>query len=278
MTAEQAARDNSVIEDIFRQSTTMDFDTTEAANAWLVEQLAGADITPQSRYSAAKLIGDFGAEVILTRAADIKRSMDDAWRSGGLQGLADAYEKIGDGIDARVERDGDTVRIIMDRGDGLPEILDEATGRDAETVLGARLMARMDSPMTAMQMAAQEAALAQTGAETDRTKAQTSLINEQVFTEQLQADATTARNQLVQAQIEQINEEIRVSKASPGKLREIAVTGLTRMLGDPNFAELRRTDPALADQAELEYRKAFGLVRPVEEDDPYAGYTIEQVD
>jgi hypothetical protein len=279
VTAEQTARDNTVIEDIFRQSTTMDFDTTQAANAWLIDQFAqNPDLSPQSRLSAAETVNRFGAEAIAGRAAEITQNMRTAWQKGGLQGLADAYEKIGDGIDARVERDGDTVRIIVDRGDGLPEIMDEATGKDAETVLGARLMARMDSPMTAMQIAAQEAALAQTNAETDRTQAQTSLINEQVFTEQLQADATTARNQLVQAQIEQINEEIRTSKASLGDAKKIALTGLTRMMADTNFITLRDQEPELAEQAKLDYMKTFGLVAPQEEDDPYAGYTIEQVD
>jgi hypothetical protein len=266
--AEASARDNSVISDIFRESTTMDFGTTEAANAWLIEQFASADISPQARLSAAQTVNQFGAEVIGSRAAEITQNMRAAWQKGGLPGLADAYEKIADGIDARVERDGDTVRVIVDRGDGLPEILDEATGSDAETVLGARLMARMDDPMTAMQLAAQEASLAQTQAETDRTRAQTGLIDAQEFTTMLEANGQDARNALVQAQVEKINEDIRTSRAGLSDAKKIALRGLTDMLTDPNFIALKADDPELANQAQLDYMQTFGLVTPARDAPP----------
>lgn len=266
--AEASARDNSVVSDIFRESTTMDFDTTEAANAWLIEQFASADISPQARLSAAQTVNQFGAEVIGARAAEITQNMRAAWQKGGLPGLADAYEKIADGVDARVERDGDTVRVIVDRGDGLPEILDEATGSDAETVLGARLMARMDDPMTAMQVAAQEASLAQTQAETARTEAQTGLIDAQEFTTMLEANGQDARNALVQAQVEKINEDIRTSRAGLGDAKKIALRGLTDMLTDPNFILLKADNPELANQAQLDYMQTMGLVTPARDAPP----------
>jgi hypothetical protein len=175
VTFEQAERDRAGIAAIFKDGLDNgDFKNEAELNAWFIEQLAQAsDISPQARLEAAKMSNQFGLEALGSRAAEITRNMEQAWQKGGLGGLADEYEKVLDGIDARVERDGDTVRVLLDRGDGLPEVLDEATGRDAENILGARLMARMKDPMAAMQVAASEAALAQTQSETTRTDAQT---------------------------------------------------------------------------------------------------------
>lgn len=274
--AEASARDNSVISDIFRESIKMDFDTTEAANAWLIEQFASADISPQARLSAAQTVNQFGAEVIGARAVEITQALRRGWQEGGLTGQIDAYNSVFDGAELRDERDGDTTRVMIKRGDGDWEVFDEATGSvaEAEAELGRRLQALGDNPMTMMEVAAAEASLAQTKAETARTEAQTGLIDAQEFSEVLERDRTQAQTALLFTQLRQTEQEIAAAEKAgdPNEqaLREIAVRGLTNMMGDTNFGLLR---PDEQEAMVARYRAEFGL-----SGNSFDGWSFEVVD
>lgn len=262
VTVEGAARDNSVVSDIMGQALEMDFDTPEAANSWIIENLAGADISPQARLNAAETVNKFGIEVLGTRAADLTRRAEDAFRTGGLGGVADLYDNVNDGVDGRVVRDGDTVSIVIDRGDGLEEVVASATGPDAETIVATQAMEIFRSPMQAMQMAAAELEFETSRANIDNTAARTALIDQQTFTETLNQNTEQARTALVQAQTDKIRQEIEQAEGGLSAEREIALRGLSGMLSDPNFIMLQDQDPEMALRAQLDYMQAFGLVQP----------------
>lgn len=262
VTAEGAARDNSVVEDIMGQALSMDFDTPEAANAWLIQSLASADISPQARLSAAETINKFGVEAIGARAADLTQRANEAFRTDGLSGVADLYDNVNDGVDGRVVRDGDTVSIVIDRGDGLVEVVASATGPDAEAVVASQAMEIFRNPMRAMEMAAAELEFEASRANIDNTAARTALIDQQTFTETLSQDTERARTALVQAQTDKIRQEIEQAQGGLSAEREIALRGLSGMLSDPNFIMLQDAEPELALRAQLDYMRAFGLVQP----------------
>jgi hypothetical protein len=267
VTAETLARDNSIVADIMSQALERDFgDDPAAANAWIVDQLATADMTPAGRLRAAETVNKFGIEAIGSRAAQITQQANEAYRTGGIDGVADLYDNVNDGVDGRVVRDGDRVSIVVDRGNGQ-EVVATATGPDAERVVATQAMQIFRDPMRAMEMAAAtleyetgQAGLAQTTAETDRTRAQTSLIDEQLFSEQLDQDRTRAQTALLMAQTDQTNQAIEVARraGNPNEqaLKEIALRGLTNMVNDVNFGSL---DPDEQDAMIARYRAEFGL-------------------
>jgi len=282
-TAEAITRDNSVVSDIMGQALEMDFgDDPTVANAWIIEQLKGADMTPQGRLNAAETVNKFGVEAIGARAAQITQQATDAYRSGGINGVADLYDKVADGVDGRVVRDGDRVSIVLDRGDGLDEVVATATGPDAERVVADQAMQIFRDPMRAMEMAAAtlqyetgQAGLEQTVAETARTEAQTGLIDQQVFSEQLGQDRTQAQTMLLEAQTEQTMQEIQAARdtgrATQLKLQEIAVTGLTRLMTDINFADLEIEEQ---NQIIARYRAEFGIT----DNNSFEGWNFTVVD
>ena len=279
-TAETAARDNSVVAEIMAEALNMDFgDNTAAADAWIVEQLRTADMTPQGRLSAAETVNKFGVEAVGARAAELTQQATEAYRSGGISAVADLYDKVQDGVDGRVVRDGDRVSIVLDRGDGLDEIVATATGPDAERVVADQAMQIFGDPMRAMEMAAAtlqyetgQAGLAQTGAETDRTRAQTGLIDQQTFSETLARDRTEAQTALLEAQTEQTLQEIQAARDVGGtnqrKLQEIAITGLSRLMTDVNFATL---EPEEQNQIIARYRAEFGIT----DNNSFEGWSFE---
>lgn len=268
VTAETSARDNSILADIMGQAMEMDFgDDPTAANSWIVSQLASADMTPQGRLAAAETVNKFGVQAIGSRAAQLTQSATEAYRTGGIDAVADLYDGVQDGVDGRVVRDGDRVSIVVDRGNGREEVVATATGEDAERVVADQAMQIFRDPMRAMEMAAAtlqyesgQAGLAQTEAETGRTAAQTALVEQQTFTELLQQDRASAQTSLILAQTEQTNQAIetarRAGDPSAQALREIAVRGLTNLVGDPNFAYL---DQEEQDALIARYRAEFGL-------------------
>lgn len=281
-TAEQTARDNSVMADIMSQALEMDFgDDPTAANSWIIEQLAAADMTPSGRLRAAETINKFGVEAVGSRAAQLTQQASEAYRSGGIDAVADLYDRIDDGVDGRVVRDGDRVSIVVSRNGGAEEVVATATGPDAERVVADQAMRIFRDPMSAMEMAAAtleyesgQAGLRQTNAETDRTVAQTGLIDEQTFTEQLQQDRTTAQTALLLAQTEQtqlaIESARKAGNPNDQALREIALRGLTNLVGDPNFAYLDREEQ---DALIARYRAEFGL-----SGSGFDGWSFEVVD
>jgi len=265
--AETLARDNSIVADIMSQALERDFgDDPAAANAWMVDQLAAADMTPAGRLRAAETVNKFGVEAIGSRATQITQQANEAYRTGGIDGVADLYDNVNDGVDGRVVRDGDRVSIVVDRGNGQ-EVVATATGPDAERVVATQAMQIFRDPMRAMEMAAAtleyetgQAGLEQTNAETERTQAQTALIDEQVFSEELDQSRTRAQTLLILAQTNQTNRAIATARESgnPNEqaLKEIAVRGLANLVGDPNFAYL---EPDEKDDLIARYRAEFGL-------------------
>lgn len=259
VTAEGLARDNSVVSDIMGQALQMDFETPEAANSWIIQNLASADISPQARLQAAETVNKFGVEALGTRAADLTRRAEDAFRSGGLAGIADLYDNVNDGVDGRVVRDGDTVSVVIDRGDGLEEVVASATGPDAETIVATQAMEIFRNPMQAMQMAAAELEFESTRAETERTGAQTALLDRQGFTELLNQDTERARAALAQAQTDRIRQEIEQANTGLSGERRIAVEGLDQLLRSEQYLLLMQDDPEQAAEARADYSRAFNL-------------------
>ena len=267
--AETLARDNSVVADIMGQATTMDFGSTEAANSWVIDQLASADISPSARYQTAQTINQFGVEVLGSKAAELTQNATAAYKSNGLAGLADLYDSVKDGVNGYVERTKDgKVSILLDRGDGLVEEVASATGPNAEQIVANQAMEMFKDPMKAMSIVAeslklqqQRADLGNIDARTGLAKAQTALVDEQVFSEMISRDADKARTELVRAQTAQTNQEIEVGKGGLGDAKKIALKGLADMLSDPNYMLLKDNNPELANQAQLDYMRAFGLLQ-----------------
>lgn len=240
VTAETSARDNSIVADIMSQALERDFgDDPAAANAWIIDQLATADMTPAGRLRAAETVNKFGVEAIGARAIEITQAVRRGWQQGGLAGQIDAYNNVFDDVQLRPERDGNTTRVMIKRGDGNWEVFDEATGSvaEAEAELGSRLEARADNPMLMMEVAAAEAALAQTNAETDRTRAQTGLLNAQI-------------------------DETRAEMGRGGGLSDearIAREGLARLMASSDYQYLAKDYPEEAAEVRAEFERAFNM-------------------
>lgn len=266
--AESAARDNSIMADIMSQALQQDFgDDPTAANAWIINQIAHSDMTAGGRLRTATAVNSFGVEQIGSRAAQITQQATEAFRSGGIDAVADLYDNINDGVNGRVVREGDRVSIIVDRGDGLDEVIATATGPDAERIVATQGMRIFQDPMRAMEMAAaslqyeaDQAKNDQTRAQTGETQARTSLIDAQTFSEAVQRDETSARTMLIQAQTDQTRQEIDAAKglgpADQRAVAEIAWRGLASMMGDANFQMLSAEEQHNAVAA---YRREFNL-------------------
>lgn len=260
-TAETVMRDQSIVSEIVGQATSMDFGSTEAANSWIVDQLSKADISPQMRYETAKTINAHGIEVIGARAAEISQRAKAAYDEGGLDAVADMYDNVKDGVDAKVVREGDTVSVVRTFADGRTDVVAHAQGPEAEATVTSQAMQMLLNPMSAMQMAASELDLRAKGAEVAETESRTSLIDLQQFSETLDQDETRARTALVNAQADKTQVEIDTARVGLSGQREIALKGLANMMSDPSYLMLKDSNPEAAQRAQLDYMLAFGLVK-----------------
>lgn len=237
VTAETLARDNSIVADIMSQALERDFgDDPAAANAWIIDQLATADMTPASRLRAAETVNKFGIEAIGSRAVQITQQANEAYRTGGIDAVADLYDNIDDGVDGRVVRDGDRVSIVVSRG-GRDEVIATATGPDAEAVASSQAMRIFQDPIRIMEIAAAAAERAQTQAETNRAIAQTGLLN---------------------AQIDETRAEMRRGGGLSDEAR-IAREGLARLMGSSDYQYLTKNYPEEAAEVRAEFERAFNM-------------------
>ena len=204
---------------------------------------------PEFASSTVEAIQNHGTARIGSLAAQLTENARNALRTEGLDGLAELYGSVDDGVNATVERDGNTVRVVVDRGDGMPEILATATGDNAENRVAAQVMGILEDPVSAMAIAAES-------------------LNYE--TAQLNNQRTEALNQLTEAQTNNARIAYRQTAAEianlgrnpePGKIEEIGYRGLSSLIGSDWFVELRSRDPEAAEEIRIDFMRQFGLLQ-----------------
>tara|TARA_B110000908_G_C10100975_1_gene378558 strand:- start:234 stop:911 length:678 start_codon:yes stop_codon:yes gene_type:complete len=179
----------------------------------------------------------------------------------GLDAGIEWYDTVDNNDTLRIDRGDDgTVRVMRTLGENVTELF-SANGPDAEREIMATLAVQISKPSTALTVAAEMANLTGVKANTERNDASTRLINEQVFTEMMQTDATGARTALVKAQTDLVREQIETSRAGIGKSREIAEQGLAALMRSPEFLYMGSEENGLEQQqAAVEmYRRMMSM-------------------
>jgi len=169
---EANARDKGVMEDILdRLMEQPDFENDAAASAWIIDEITNSDMTLGGQNSFAQAIGERGVMQLGSQAMARTQSLVEARTAGGIDAMADAYEKFQDGVDGRIVRDGKgNVSVVMfdtETGEEMATIA-EASGPDAEDIIAERLMSYAGDRIGMMQLAAAEASQADLRAQTNQ--------------------------------------------------------------------------------------------------------------
>jgi len=172
---EANARDKTIMEDILDSMLEQpEFENDAAASAWIIDEITNSDMTLGGQNSFAQTIGQRGVMQLGSQAAARTQSLVEARNAGGIDAMADAYEKFQDGVDGRIVRDDKgNVSVVMfdtETGEEMATIA-TASGPDAEDILAERLMAYAGDRIGMMQLAAAEASQADLRAQTGQRDA-----------------------------------------------------------------------------------------------------------
>lgn len=233
--ASQTAEQN-----IMTEAASMEFDTLQAGNDWVISQVEGSgDIGPERKLALVQTLQKHGVTKIAGMSAEIKSAAELAIQAGGLEGLVDYYDTIDDGGSLQVVENSDgTVRVLKNDDFGQTVLME-----GPREVVQGQLTAQLTNPSTAMEVAAAALDMQATKATINNTDSTIALRDEQI--------------KLVQSQTDKVKQEIASSKASLSEQKKIAWEGLGKMLGDVEFGledvELRRS-------MQFEYMKSMGML------------------
>jgi hypothetical protein len=228
------------------------YDTPEEAEAAYIESVrTNPNILPARKAEIIKAVNDIGLANLQGRAATITAEASNALQTGGLDGLTSYYDTLDDGNTLEIVRTANGVSVVETRGD-QQRTLYSASGENAEAAITDKLMAQIARPGTGLEVAAQEATIANTNAKTE-------LIGEQTFTEMLSQSTELARASLLEVQAKETEASIKSAGAGLGKQREIANKGLSDLMGSTEYQILRQSDVEAADEMVGDFMRRFEM-------------------
>jgi hypothetical protein len=238
----EAALKNATAEDlILTQVMSAGYETSAEADAAAIAAIQRSTIPFERRATLISTIQKIGLEALTNEGAMFTQQGLNALGKGLDAGI-EWYDGVDDGNTLAIERGDDgTVRVMETRGDAVRELF-SASGDTAEQQILAQLATQIQQPSNALAVAASVADLNQSRADTENTQSRTNLIDKQTFTELLTQDSTRARTALVEAQTDQVLQEIEAAKGGLGKSQEIAQRGLAQLQASEAFAILGESD------------------------------------
>ena len=238
----EAALKNATAEDlILTQVMSAGYETSAEADAAAIAAIQRSTIPFERRATLISTIQKIGLEALTNEGAMFTQQGLNALGKGLDAGI-EWYDGVDDGNTLAIERGDDgTVRVMETRGDAVRELF-SASGDTAEQQILAQLATQIQQPSNALAVAASVADLNQSRADTENTQLRTNLIDKQTFTELLTQDSTRARTALVEAQTDQVLQEIEAAKGGLGKSQEIAQRGLAQLQASEAFAILGESD------------------------------------
>ena len=203
--AEAALKSASIEDTILTDVMGSGFETAAEADAETIRLIEASDMPIERKQVLISTIQQMGLEKLGTEGAAFTQAGMNALAQGLDAGI-EWYDTVDNNDTLRIDRGDDgTVRVMRTLGENVTELF-SANGPDAEREIMATLAVQISKPSTALTVAAEMANLTGVKANTERNEASTRLINEQVFTEMMQTDATGARTALVKAQTDLVRE------------------------------------------------------------------------
>ena len=252
-TAEAALRNATTEDRILAQVMSANYKTGAEADAAAIAEIQRSDIPFERKATLISTIQKMGLETLANEGAQFTQSGLNALGQGLDAGIK-WYDGVDDGNTLAIERGEDgTVRVMETRGDAVRELF-SASGDTAEQQILAQLATQIQQPSNALAVAASVAEINQSLAVTENTQART-------FTEQFTANATEARTALVQAQTDQVLQEIETARGGLSESRKIAEQGLAALLRSDEYLYMGQGENGLAQQAAAvaQYRRTMGM-------------------
>ena len=200
------AADKNIQAELFSQHLTEDYSSIQEADNAMIQKLYDAEgMSLEGKKAAMAMVQEFGVARIGAQAAETTQLARAAFKENGIQGLADMYDNVADGVDGKiVENEDGSKSVVVDRGDGNVQVIASASGPDADQVLATQVMEILNDPYKSMEMAAEKLAFEKKGKDVEFTQAQTDeAISRSNLNEAELANIETTYN-LKEAQIAQI--------------------------------------------------------------------------
>jgi len=214
---EAQATDKNIQADLFANHLKEDYPSIQAADNAMIQKIFDAEgMSVEGKQAAMAMVQEFGIARIGAQAAETTELARQAFRDNGLQGLADMYDSIDDGVDGKVvENEDGSKSVVVDRGDGDVQVIANASGPDADQLLTTQVMQILNDPMKSMEMAAEKLAYEKKDAEVDLTGSQvseaisrTNLNVKELENIQTVYDLKEAQIAQIQVQIEKVAQDI----------------------------------------------------------------------
>ena len=214
---EAQATDKNIQADLFANHLKEDYPSIQAADNAMIQKIFDAEgMSVEGKQAAMAMVQEFGIARIGAQAAETTELARQAFRDNGLQGLADMYDSIDDGVDGKVVVNEDGSKsVVVDRGDGNIQVIATASGKDADQLLTTQVMEILNDPMKSMEMAAEKLAYNKKSSDVDLTDSQvseaisrTNLNKEELANIQTVYDLKEAQIAQIQVQIEKVSQDI----------------------------------------------------------------------
>ena len=254
-TNNQALSTMSAEDAILADVMALNLDTPEATQEALLSAINNSQLPIERRIALSSAIQTHGLETLMNKGQTFTQEGLQALGKGLDAGVA-WYDTQDDGNTLEVVRENGTVRVMERRGDAINELY-SANGPEAEQQVIAHLSNIIKSPTNALAAATSMAELEATRANTDRTNSQTTLLDRQGFTELLNQDAVKARTALVEAQMDEIRNNIENKNLTDSA--KVGQQALSALMSSDLYLELVGTNPAQAAEARADIMRATGL-------------------
>lgn len=251
----QAMNTMSTEDSIIAEVMALNLDTPEATQDALLAAINNSQLPLERRIQLGSAIQKYGLETLMNKGATFTQEGLQALGKGLDAGI-EWYDTQDDGNTLEVIRENGTVRVMERRGDAINELY-SASGPQAEQEVIAHLGNIIKSPTAALSAATSMAELESTRANTDRTNSQTTLLDRQGFTELLNQDAVRARTALVEAQMNEINNNIQNKNLTDSA--RVGQQALSALMSSDLYLDLANTNPAQAAEARADIMRATGL-------------------
>ena len=214
---EAQATDKNIQADLFANHLKEDYPSIQAADNAMIQKIFDAEgMSVEGKQAAMAMVQEFGIARIGAQAAETTELARQAFRDNGLQGLADMYDSIDDGVDGKVvENEDGSKSVVVDRGDGDVQVIATASGPDADQLLTTQVMQILNDPMKSMEMAAEKLAYDKKSSEVSLTDSQvseaisrTNLNVKELENIQTVYDLKEAQIAQIQVQIEKVAQDI----------------------------------------------------------------------
>ena len=254
-TNNQALSTMSAEDAILADVMALNLDTPEATQEALLSAINNSKLPIERRLALSSAIQTHGLETLMNKGQTFTQEGLQALGKGLDAGVA-WYDTQDDGNTLEVIRENGTVRVMERRGDAVNELY-SADGPEAEQQVIAHLSNIIKSPTNALAAATSIADLEATRANTDRTESQTTLLDRQGFSELLNQDAIRARTALVEAQMDEIRNNINNKNLTDSA--KVGQQALSALMSSDLYLDLAREDPAQAAEARADIMRATGM-------------------